>query len=116
MPFEKGKCVEVLICTSRFLSGTPLPTTTTSATASTTTEPIASDDSDSSNTPAIAGGVVGGVVGLCAIAAICWFLWRRKHKRCIMDETGKATQTPGELDGRPRPAEMSVQAERVELM
>lgn len=43
--------------------------------------------SGSSHTGAIAGGVVGGVVGLALIAALAWFVWRRKQRNA---KTGTA--------------------------
>ncbi|KAL5342682.1 hypothetical protein BJX70DRAFT_394517 [Aspergillus crustosus] len=70
-------------------SETPSPTPTSSTTSSTTTttstptsDPETPDsDSSSTNTGAIAGGVVGGVAGLALIAALIWFLLRRRKQK-----------------------------------
>ncbi|KAK5941903.1 hypothetical protein PMZ80_005854 [Knufia obscura] len=43
-----------------------------------------SKDGESSNTGAIAGGVVGGVVVLALIAVLAWFLRRRKQKKATV--------------------------------
>ncbi|KAJ5468766.1 hypothetical protein N7475_006518 [Penicillium sp. IBT 31633x] len=72
-------------------TSTPLPSstmvsTTTSATSASATSTgqdsptadAANTSSSSSNTGAIAGGVVGGVAGLAILAGLIWFLLRRR--------------------------------------
>lgn len=56
--------------------GTPIATPTPSPAPTTTT----SQSSSKSNTPAIVGGVVGGVCGLIALTLVVWHL-RKKNKR-----------------------------------
>ena len=51
---------------------------------------VDSESSSGTNTGAIAGGVVGGVVAIAAIAALVWFLRRRKKHD---------NQGPAEMDG-----------------
>ncbi|GJC95003.1 kelch repeat protein [Colletotrichum higginsianum] len=56
--------------------------------------------SGSTNTGAIAGGVVGGVVGvaLIVLAAFC-LMRRRKHKKVPTEETGAAVEAPAHPHG-----------------
>ncbi|KAF2165051.1 hypothetical protein M409DRAFT_55953 [Zasmidium cellare ATCC 36951] len=56
-------------------------TSTTTSPSATTTQSPAPDDSDSISGGAIAGIVVGCVVGLAAIAGLIWFLLRRRRSQ-----------------------------------
>lgn len=69
--------------------------------------------SSSTNTGAIAGGVVGGVVGLALLACIAWFLIRRnrqsKHMMPLQQSSEKQHLPPQplqEMEGRGRQYEM----------
>jgi len=82
----------------------------TATNSSTGTSPSATgatgaDKSESNNTGAIAGGVVGGVFVLAAAIAGVWLLRRRKRRN---DKARNAYETDGhqkyEIDGRGRPA------------
>lgn len=60
-----------------------------------------STSSGSNHTGAIAGGVVGGVVGLALIALLAWFLWRRKKTAANVGsaplEKDTSDEAPSEL-------------------
>jgi hypothetical protein len=56
-----------------------------SATSSPSGTPAASSDSRS-NTGAIVGGVVGGIGGIAVIAAVAWFLLRRRKQQSNVAE------------------------------
>ncbi len=64
------------------------PALTTTSSSSATAQPISTSKPSAqpsvtvkpspSNTPAIAGGTVGGIGGLVALLGLAWFLWRRR--------------------------------------
>ncbi|OCF39001.1 hypothetical protein I317_07218 [Kwoniella heveanensis CBS 569] len=56
-------------------------------------------DDSSSNIPAIAGGVVGGVVGLALVAVLAWFLHRRSQKNRDDVAYVLRSKEPMDLDG-----------------
>ncbi|KAK1826104.1 hypothetical protein QBC39DRAFT_269751 [Podospora conica] len=64
-----------------------------------TGDPLTSSSASGTNVGAIAGGVVGGVVALAAIAALVWFLRRKKKGTdevpAEVDGTGHAGPVPG---------------------
>ncbi|KAJ5402979.1 uncharacterized protein N7487_008875 [Penicillium crustosum] len=101
------------------------PTSSTASTSSTTSSnsPMSSSSpassssptpsSSSSNTGAIAGGVVGGVAGLAIILALLWYFMRRRPQKqspqaqmpvtessMLQHESLQSPGVPSELDGR----------------
>ncbi|KAH7066242.1 hypothetical protein BKA63DRAFT_158128 [Paraphoma chrysanthemicola] len=77
---------------SSIASSTSASSTSVSSTASSSLAPATSTSPPSTSTPvaAIAGGVVGGVVGLACLALLTWFLLRRKHRHAsgLQDQNG----------------------------
>ncbi|KAH6616877.1 hypothetical protein C7974DRAFT_53559 [Boeremia exigua] len=84
---------------------TSYPATLRSATralpsSSTTSSSIPAPSSSSTNTGAIAGGVVGGVLGLAGILALAWFCLRRRRKQKANDPPpATAMQAPPQHNG-----------------
>jgi LPXTG-motif cell wall-anchored protein len=82
---------------------------TVSATASATEVPDDTNKSSSSSKAWIAGAVVGPVVGVALIAALGWFLWRRKQRQHpspqempIVSEHSRPPIPPTELEATPQ--------------
>lgn len=79
-----------------FTSGVPTPTSILPYEATATTD--AGSDTDTVGKPrppvaAIAGGVVGGVLGLAAVAGLVWWLMRRKGYMVRLEKKKKGVIT-----------------------
>lgn len=68
---------------------------------------VPEDESSSTNTGAIAGGVVGGVAGVALIGVLAWWLLRRRRRAAAAGSDPEySTVGRTEMDGTPKPSEM----------
>lgn len=83
------------------------PALTTISSTSPTAQPVSSSKPNAqpsaavkpspSKTPAIAGGIVGGIAGLVILLGLGWFLWRRRVRRKSHSSDGKTELREADL-------------------
>ena len=85
----------------QWFTGRSFPKTNSTSAPAHTSSPLSSSSHSSSDTGAIVGGVVGGVGGIILLAALAWFILRRRpQSRAEAAGRGQPRFEKAELEGR----------------